>query len=161
MVHDILTALRQLPAEAIVVIIAALPVVELRGAIPVALGLGLTPAAAFGLSILGNLLPVPVVLWALQPLRRLLAHRGPVRRFFAWVDRRALARRQLLDRYGPLGLVLFVGVPLPLTGAWTGAILAVLLDLPRLRSLLAIAAGVLAAGLLIGTLSTLGWLALR
>lgn len=161
MLSHIVGALAGLPPQVIVLAVAALPVIELRGGIPVAMAMGFTPGEAIALGILGNLLPIPFVLLLLRPLRRAVAARGPFRPFFEWLERRALRRRDLVDRYGPWGLALFVGVPLPGTGAWTGAILAAALDLSFGRSLLAIVAGVLLAGVIVLGLSSLGFLALR
>ncbi|WP_018112181.1 COG2426 family protein [Thermus igniterrae] len=137
-------------AELYVVLVAALPVVELRGAIPLGVALGLAPWKAFLLSLLGNLLVAPLALallpWAVRALTRfpLLA-----RAWEALEARVRLRGEEQVQRLGALGLFLFVAVPLPGTGAWSGAVLAVVLGLRRRYALLAISLGVLAAGFIV------------
>jgi uncharacterized membrane protein len=135
--------------ELYVLLVAALPVVELRGAIPLGVALGLSPWESFLLALLGNLLVVPVALlllpWAVE-----VATRVPLLRR-AWEALEARVRlkgEEQVQRLGALGLFLFVAVPLPGTGAWSGSVLAVVLGLKRRYALLAISLGVVAAGLL-------------
>jgi uncharacterized membrane protein len=135
--------------ELYVLLVAALPVVELRGAIPLGVALGLSPWESFLLALLGNLLVAPVALlllpWAVEA-----ATRVPVLRR-AWEALEARVRlkgEEQVQRLGALGLFLFVAVPLPGTGAWSGSVLAVVLGLKRRYALLAISLGVVAAGLL-------------
>ncbi|WP_117238463.1 COG2426 family protein [Thermus sediminis] len=137
-------------AEIYVLLVAALPVVELRGAIPLGVALGLSPWEAFLLALLGNLLVAPVALillpWALG-----VATRVPLllRIWRALEARVRLRGEERVQRLGALGLFLFVAVPLPGSGAWSGSLLAVVLGLRRRYALLAISLGVVAAGLLI------------
>jgi len=131
-----------------VVGLSAAPISELRGGLPLALSLGMHPAAAYLLAVAGNLLPVPFLLWGLSRLLGLLPRlperwRGPVERYLAWQKRRHLRR---FARLGDVALVLVVAVPLPATGAWTGALLAALLGIPPRRALPLITLGVLLAG---------------
>ena len=125
---------------------AMIPVVELRGAIPLGISMGLPPLMVYVLAVLGNLLPVPFIILL-------------VRRVFDWVrrgrfwgpkitamERRAHLKGRMVRKYRLPGLVILVAVPLPGTGAWTGALVAALFDI-RLRSALpAILLGVLLAG---------------
>ncbi|WP_243094584.1 COG2426 family protein [Thermus thalpophilus] len=139
-----------MPPELYVVLVAALPVAELRGAIPLGVALGLSPWEAFFLSLFGNLLVAPLAL-AFLPWAVGLFTRYP---FFARLWQALEARVRLkgeeqVQRLGALGLFLFVAVPLPGTGAWSGAVLAVVLGLRRRYALVAISMGVLAAGLLV------------
>jgi len=157
---SLIAALAGLPAELRTFLVATLPVIELRGAIPVGLFLGLSPWEAIFWSTLGNLAPIPLLLAGLLAARRWARHWPLVGPILAWIERRVERHRGQVDRYGPWGLALFVGVPLPGTGAWTGAAIAALLDLPLGRATLAIIAGVIIAAALVGLLSTLGWLAL-
>ena len=158
--NTIVQALSDLPREWIVIIIAMLPLVELRGAIPVGVILGLPITETFLLSMLGNLLPIPFILLLLNPLRRMANSWPVVGPLLRWAEERAMKRRGAIDRHGFWGLLTFVGVPLPGTGAWTGALIAVLLEMPLWRSLLAIVLGVVVAGVLIALLSLAGLLAL-
>ena len=125
---------------------AMIPVVELRGAIPVGVAAGLPPAVACAVAILGNLLPVPFIMllarWVFNWLRdsRLFGSK------IVWLERRANLKGRIVRRYRLPGLVVLVAIPLPGTGAWTGALVASLLDI-RLRSALpAILLGLMIAG---------------
>lgn len=103
---------------------------------------------AFGWGILGNLLPVPLLLWVLEPLSRLLlAVPNPAGRFLTWRAKRLRqTQAQAVQRWGIWALALFVAVPLPATGAWTGCLLAWAFGFPRRTSFIAIAVGVVMAG---------------
>ncbi|SDE57180.1 Uncharacterized membrane protein [Thermus arciformis] len=139
-----------IPPQLYVLLVAALPVVELRGAIPLGVALGLPLWEAFSLALLGNLLVAPLALWLL-PWAVGVATRVPAlaRLWEALEARVRLKGEEQVQRLGALGLFLFVAVPLPGTGAWSGAVLAVVLGLKRRYALLAISLGVLAAGLLV------------
>ncbi len=153
-------ALRGLPPSLIVLIVAALPLVELRGAIPVGVLLGLPVWQAFVLGIIGNVIPIPFILLLLGPIRR-MANRWPlVGPFLRWAEERANKRREPIEKHGFWGLLTFVGVPLPGTGAWTGALIAVLLEMSFWRAFLACALGVVAAGVIIAALSAAGLMVL-
>lgn len=155
-----LESLENLPIarELIVIIIAMLPIFELRGAIPVAINVFQFPwYYAFLLALIGNLLPVPFVLLFLNAVVRLLGRFKLLRRFFDWVFQRTRRHTGSIQKYETIGLTLFVGIPLPFTGAWTGSIAAVLLGMPFWRSLVPITVGVLMAGVIMTCLSLLGW----
>jgi uncharacterized membrane protein len=142
-----------LPKPAAVFLISMLPIAELRGAIPWALlpqgGGALDPWTAYGLAVAGNLVPVvPLLLW-LEPISR-FARRHPLGdRFFEWLFARTRRRSELVQKYEALGLALFVAVPLPVTGAWTGTVAAFLFGIPFRLAFPAIAGGVLLAGLVV------------
>lgn len=132
---------------------AMVPVLELRGAIPVGVAAGLPPAAACAAAILGNMVPVPFILLL-------------VRRAFAWLrntkllgekitalERRAHLKGRVVRKYRLPGLVILVAIPLPGTGAWTGALVAALLDIRMRHALPAIFLGVVIAGVIITALT--------
>lgn len=151
-----------LPEEMLVLLIATLPVSELRGSIPFAQGmLHMPPLTAFVWSVIGNIIPAVLLLRYLGPFSELLSRKFAVcRRFFGWLFARTRRKSDLIHRYGYLGLVLFVAVPLPATGAWTGSIAAWLLGLSMGRALGAVVVGVLIAGVIVtaavsGTISVL------
>ena len=125
---------------------AMIPVVELRGAIPLGISMGLPPLMVYVLAVLGNLLPVPfIILLVRQVFDWLRKGRfwGPK---ITAMERRAHLKGRMVRKYRLPGLVILVAVPLPGTGAWTGALVAALFDI-RLRSALpAILLGVLLAG---------------
>lgn len=134
------------------VLMAMLPLSELRGAIPVAhLTFNLPLWQAFIFAVIGNMIPVPFILWFLGPASRWLSdHFGFMRRFFDWLFART--RRKLEERYeiyAELALAAFVAIPLPVTGAWTGAVAAFVFDIPFRKALLWIFVGVLVAGVVV------------
>lgn len=127
-------------------LMAMLPVVELRGAIPFGVAAGLHPLAALSAALLGNLFPVPFILLLLRHVFRWLRK---FRRLGALIDRlerRAHLKGRTVRKYRTLGLVLLVAIPLPGTGAWTGALVADVLDIRMRTALPAITLGVLIAG---------------
>ena len=134
-------------------LMAATPVVELRGAIPYGVAAGLPLWTAYWLAVAGNLLPVPFIMLLVRRvfarLRR-SAWRGPK---IAALERRAHLKGRIVTKYRLPGLVLLVAIPLPGTGAWTGALVASLLDIRMKTALPAIAVGVLIAGALTGLIT--------
>lgn len=125
---------------------AMVPVIELRGAIPVGVAAGLPPAVACVTAILGNLVPVPFIMLL---VRRIFDWLRDTRFFgpkITWLERRAHLKGRLVRKYRLLGLVILVGIPLPGTGAWTGALVAALLDIRLRTALPAILLGLLIAG---------------
>lgn len=131
------------------------PVIELRGAIPMGIAAGLPPAVACMVAILGNLLPVPLVMLLARRVADWL--RGTA--FFGpkidWLERRAHLKGRIVRKYRLLGLTVLVAIPLPGTGAWTGALVASVLDIRMRHALPAIFLGLIIAGGLI-TLLTMG-----
>jgi len=144
------------PLDAILtVLISAAPIAELRGGIPFALARGGSPAAAFCLAIFGNLTVVPILFLGLRSGERLLRRTTFGRRLVDSVFARVRRRASAIDRYGALGLFLLVAIPLPGTGAWTGAIAASFFGIPPRRASIPIVLGVLAAGIVV-LLASLG-----
>ncbi len=136
-----------------------LPIIELRGALPLAINLfHFHWSKAFILSFSGNLLPIPFILFLLQPAVRFLQRIKLFASFFNWLFTRTKKKGKIVERYQEIGLAIFVAIPLPATGAWTGAILAALLGMKFKKSLFAIAVGVFIAGVIVTTLCLLGWL---
>lgn len=150
-----------LPPPLAILVCSMLPIVELRGGIPLGHIL-MGPERWFEVfvyAVLGNFLPVLPILKMLGPGERLLRRWSFFDRFFAWLFRRTERRTGLIRRYGWLGLVLFVSLPAPMTGAWTGTLAAYLLRMPTRQAVPCIAAGILVAGCII-TLASLGVFAL-
>ena len=144
--------------EIVVLFIAALPVVELRGAIPIAINLfGWPWYYAFTVAFIGNLLPVPPILLFLNAITRWLSRIDVFRRALNWLFERTRRRGRIIEKYQRIGLALFVAIPLPVTGAWTGSLAAVLFGLKFKHAFLAILAGVFIAGVIVTCLSLLGW----
>lgn len=161
-----------LSKDAAIVAISTLPIVELRGAIPV--GHLLLPdtdkstrlgrddlrrsARIFFFAVLGNMLPVPFILLLLGPISTLCMKIPLGKRFFDWLFARTRRKTADIEKYEFWGLAIFVAIPLPATGAWTGAMAGWLLGLNFFRSLLSIFFGVLGAGVIMTALALLGWI---
>jgi len=139
-----------------VLLTATLPVIELRGAIPLGLSLGLSLGESVVLSLAGNLAPIPLAFKLLQPIILRLHRIPPLRRMTGWLLRRSSARAEAVKRYGWMGLVLLVAVPLPSTGAWTGVLVASLLRLRFWPAMSALALGTALAAFIVALLTWLG-----
>jgi len=137
-----------------VFLLSMAPVFELRGAIPVGVALGLEPIPLLLVCILGNLLPVPLIILFIRTVMGWMKRWGG---FFArtvgWIERKAGKAAGMFYRYELLGLFILVAIPLPGTGAWTGALVAAMLNLRMKTALPAIAAGVCVAGVIVLLLS--------
>jgi len=156
MVEQITNTLVAFNKEAAVVVLAALPISELRGAIPLALSMGFSPAKAYILSFAGNLIPVVPLLFLLQPVASRLRHIWVFERFFNWLFERTRRKGALIEKFEALGLILFVAIPLPVTGAWTGCVAATLFKIRFRYAFLAVLAGVAIAGGVVLGLSLAG-----
>lgn len=135
-------------------LVSMVPIIELRGALPMATGAGLDWRIAIVVAIIGNLVPVPFIIMF---IRKIFAWMRKQNNFFGKVveklENKAFSKRDIIDKYGPWGLWLFVAIPLPGTGAWTGALIAALLDIPLKKSFPAIATGVITAGIIVAFVS--------
>ena len=141
-----------------VLALAASPIAELRVAIPLAItGFHFPWYYAFPLAIIGNLLPVPFLLLFLDTATRLLSKVAFLERILHWLFERTRRRGKIIERYERIGLMLFVAIPLPVTGAWTGSLAAVLFGLKFKHAFLSIFMGILIAGVIVTCLSLLGW----
>lgn len=137
-----------------VFLISMVPVVELRGAIPVAVGLGIDPAVAYAVCVIGNILPVPFIILFVRPVFKLLKRLPALHRYIRLLEERAYKRSASMSKYSFWGLAIFVGIPLPGTGAWTGALIAALLGMRFRYAMFAILGGVMAAGALVTLITT-------
>ena len=143
-----------LGAAATTFFMAMVPVIELRGALPVGVAGGLPVWAATVIAIIGNMVPIPFILLL---LRRIFAWLRSFPKLGAWIDkleRRAHLKGETVKKYRTLGLIILVGIPLPGTGAWTGALVADVLDIRMKTALPAIFAGVCIAGVIVALLTT-------
>lgn len=150
--------LRAVPDWFATMIIAALPISELRGAIPVAMGVyGMSPFPAYFFSVIGNMLPVVPILLFLEPVSDFLRRFRIFDIFFTWLfERTRRNHTERFEKYGTLALTLFVAVPLPVTGAWTGCAAAFVFGIKFRHALPAIAAGVMIAGVIVITFTMMG-----
>lgn len=145
------------PDDAVVFALATLPVIELRGAIPVGYWMRLHPARLTVLSVLGNMVPVPFIILYLKKLATFLSQRsGSATRIMDLLFERAQRKAAPVEEFQWLGLMLFVAVPFPGTGAWTGAVIASVLGMPFWSGFSANFVGIVLAGLLVNLLMNLG-----
>ncbi|XVG96360.1 COG2426 family protein [Eubacteriales bacterium KG127] len=129
---------------------AMVPVIELRGAIPFGTAGGLSIHEAMIYAIIGNLIPMPIILLFLRKVFQYMrATSGKLENIVVRLEERANSKKHIIEKYEWIGLVLLVAIPLPGTGAWTGALVAVVLDMRMRRALPAITIGVIIAGLLV------------
>jgi uncharacterized membrane protein len=157
MVDKLLLALKDLPEELKIVIVAASPLIELRGSIPLAvLNFKVPFLKSFFLSIVGNLLPVVPLLLFLNPVSERLRHFRLWRNFFDRLFERTKKKAVIVEKYEALGLAFFVAIPLPITGAWTGAIAASLFKIRFRYAFLAISAGIFVAAIIVSTVTKIG-----
>jgi uncharacterized membrane protein len=132
---------------------AMLPIIELRGAIPLGAGLGLSWLESFALSVAGNLLPVPFLLLLWQLVLRLLRRFRRTAGLADWLEARALRSRERVENRAFWGLLVFVAIPLPGTGAWTGSLLASVTGIRFWKALVAIILGVFGAAVIMTLIS--------
>ena len=136
-------------------IMAMTPVVELRGAIPFGLALGLAPLTCYIAAVIGNCIPIPFIILFIKHIFQLMRKMSP--KFGALVDKLekcADEKSDVVQKYALWGLVILVAIPLPGTGAWTGSLVAALMNIPLRKSGPACVLGVLIAGVAVMAIST-------
>ena len=139
--------------DVIIFIISLMPILELRGGLLAASLLDVEFIRAAIICIIGNVLPIPFVLLFLRFVLDLFEKWNVTKKIVNWLEKKVENKREQIDKYGYWGLVIFVGIPLPGTGAWTGALLAVMLGLDRKKSFICILLGVLMAAIIMSILS--------
>lgn len=159
---DFSVIFRDFPPELATFLLSMLPVSELRGAIPVAIGVyNLDILSAYFFSVLGNIIPAIILLWLLGPLSGYLMENFRwAEKFFNWLFTRT--RHKFSGKYarwGELALIIFVAIPLPATGVWTGSVAAFLFGIEKKKSLILITLGAMIAGIIV-TLVTTGAISL-
>lgn len=154
-IQEFLTA-HGIPDWLVVFIISLCPVLECRlGMFTAIVLLGMNPFAGFIISFLGNILPIPFILLLINWIFKVLKKVPGINKIIFLLEEKTLKKRDKIDKYGIWGLLLFVAIPLPGTGGWTGALLASLLQLDKKKSFGVISIGVFIAGLIISVLSLL------
>lgn len=128
---------------------AMMPILEIRGAIPVGVASGLDPWLAFAVGFVGNMLPIPILILLTRKIIEWLKKYNMLVKLTAWLENKGSKGAQKVQKYSFWGLFILVAIPLPGTGAWTGALVASLLDMRLKRALPAIAMGVAVAGLIV------------
>lgn len=141
----------------IVFLISMVPIVELRGAIPVAIGMGLDPVVSYIICIIGNILPVPIIYLFARKVLLWGKNKKYIGKFFTFcIEKGERGGKKLQAKAGKglfIALMLFVGIPLPGTGAWTGTLAASFLDMGFKKSIIAVIFGVIIAGIIMGLAS--------
>ena len=143
-----------IPNWLVVFIISVCPILECRlGMFTAIVLLRMNPFAGFIISFLGNILPIPFILLLINWIFDVLKKVPGINKLVYWLEDKTLKKRDKIDKYGVWGLLIFVAIPLPGTGGWTGALLASLLHLDKKKSFFVISIGVFIAGLIITVLS--------
>lgn len=141
----------------IVFFISMVPLIELRGAIPYAIGYNLPILPSYIIAIIGNMLPVPIIYLFARRVLEFGKDKKYIGKFFSWCLKKGEAGGKKLQEKAGKGLYwalfIFVGIPLPGTGAWTGTLAASILDMDFKKSVIAVMAGVILAGIIMGILS--------
>ena len=139
--------------EILVFIISLLPILELRGGLIAAALLGLKPIPSYIISIVGNILPVPFILLLINKILNWMRTSKHFIKIAEWLDKKVEKHKGQIEKYGYLGIVLFVGIPLPGTGAWTGSLIASVLEMDKKKTFLAVLIGVFLASIIMMVLS--------
>lgn len=135
-------------------LMAIVPVIELRGAIPFGVAAGISVKQALICAIIGNLIPIPFILLFLRKVFLWMRKISPgFENLVEKLESRAKSKKGIVDKYEIIGLIILVAIPLPGTGAWTGALVATVLDIRMRRALPAITVGVIIAGTLVSVIT--------
>ncbi|MBR3210640.1 MAG: small multi-drug export protein [Bacilli bacterium] len=139
--------------QLIVFIISLMPILELRGGLIAAALLGLKPVESYIISMIGNIIPVPFILWFINRILEWMRTKKRLSKVAKWLDKKVDKHKGQIEKYGFWGLVLFVGIPLPGTGAWTGCLIAAVLEMDRKKALLAALIGIFIASIIMMLIS--------
>lgn len=140
--------------ELIVFIISLMPILELRGGLIAAALLGLDVIPAFIICLIGNLLPLPFILWFITPIFNWMKKKSKkLNKLVNKIENKALSKKDKIEKAEFWGLLFFVGIPLPGTGGWTGCLIASLINMDKKKAIVAATCGVVLAGLIVGSVS--------
>ena len=142
-----------MPKEIVAFIISMIPILELRGGLIAASLLGIGVFKAILLCVLGNIVPIPFILFFITPIFNWMKKTKLFRPMVEKLEKKSMAKSEQIQKYEFWGLALFVGVPLPGTGAWTGALIAALLGIKTKKASLAIFVGLLIATIIMTIIS--------
>lgn len=132
----------------VIFIISLFPILELRGGLIAASLLNLPMWQSFIICFIGNIIPIPFILWLINPIFRKMREWKHLGKVVAWCEEKARSKQEKIENLKYLGLFLFVGIPIPGTGAWMGCLIAALLNMDKKKSLLAAILGVVMAGII-------------
>lgn len=135
-------------------LVSMVPIIELRGALPIATGMGIEWYIALPVAIIGNIIPVPFIIIFIKKIFAWMSkQKGFLAKVVTKMEEKAFSKKDTIDKYGPWGLWLFVAIPLPGTGAWTGALIAAMMGISLKKAFPAIATGVITAGVVVAFVS--------
>jgi len=137
----------------LVFIISLMPILELRGGLLAASLLGLAPLESYIICIIANIIPIPFILWFINRILDWMRKSKHFNKFALWLDKKVDKHKSSIEKYGFWGLVLFVGIPLPGTGAWTGSLIASVLEMDRKKAFIAALIGVFMASIIMMVIS--------
>lgn len=144
-----------LSEEALVFIISMTPILELRGGLVAAALFGIEMWKAIGICVIGNIIPVPFILLLITPIFNWLKSTKAFRPMVEKLENKAMSKKDQIEKYQFWGLLFFVGIPLPGTGAWTGSLIAALLNMKFRKAFPAVVLGICMATVIMTTLSYL------
>ena len=141
--------------EIIVFLISMCPILELRGGLIAASLLNMNPWVSYLICMIGNIIPIPLILWLITKILDFMrkSKNKKLNGIVKWLDKKVDKHKGQIEKYGYLGLILFVGIPLPGTGAWTGCLIASVLEMDRKKSFIAALIGVFIASVIMMLIS--------
>lgn len=139
--------------QILVFVISLLPILELRGGILAAALLGLTPVQGYIISILGNILPIPFILLLINKVLEWMRNSKHFEGIANWLDKKVDKHKSQIEKFGYLGVILFVGIPIPGTGAWTGSLIASVLEMDKKKTFIATLVGLVMASIIMMLIS--------
>lgn len=148
LVNVFLDLFNGLDKNLVIFLISCMPILELRGGLIAATLLGLNPITSFIICFIGNLLPIPFILYFITPLFDKLKKTKFLNKFVTKLENKANSKKDKIEKSEFIGLLLFVGIPLPGTGAWTGTLIASMINMNKKKALLASFLGVVLAGII-------------
>ena len=134
--------------ELIVFIISLMPILELRGGLIAASLLGLSAVKSFVICFIGNIIPIPFILWLITQIFNYLKKTKLFKGIVTKLENRAMNKKEQIEKMQYIGLLLFVGIPIPGTGAWMGCLIAALLNMEKKKAMLYAILGVIMAGII-------------
>ena len=134
--------------EIIIFIISLMPILELRGGLIAATLLGLEGLPSFIICLIGNMIPIPFILWLITPIFNKMKKTKMFSGLVDKLEKKAMSKKEQIEKLQYVGLMLFVGIPLPGTGAWTGCLIAALLNMDKKKAMIASVLGVIMAGII-------------
>ena len=135
-------------------LVSMVPIIELRVGVPIATGMGIDWYIALPVAIIGNIIPAPFIIIFIKKIFAWMSKReGFLARIVVKMEQKAYSKKDAIEKYGPWGLWLFVAIPLPGTGAWTGALIAAMMGISLKKAFPAIALGVVTAGIVMSFIS--------